>query len=91
MHQEELSPATVRRAATDVGGISDFDARYDKAIQEVKTDAAVGAALGVNSTPTFFVNGTRAPGGGMPPQYFEAADRAGAEARQVTADDAHRS
>jgi protein-disulfide isomerase len=73
MHQEELSPATVRGAAADVAQISDFDAQYPKAIQEVKTDAALGSALGVNSTPTFFINGKRIPGGGLPPQYFEAA------------------
>ncbi|HYT68810.1 MAG TPA: vitamin K epoxide reductase family protein [Vicinamibacterales bacterium] len=71
-HQEELSPATVRRAAADVGGIKDFDAQYSKTIQEVKTDAAIGSALGVDSTPSFFVNGKRIPGGGMAPQYFDA-------------------
>ena len=72
VHQDELSPATVRQAAKDVGGISDFDAGYDKALQEVKTEASVGAALGVTSTPTFFVNGRRLKGG-LPPQYLEAA------------------
>jgi uncharacterized membrane protein/protein-disulfide isomerase len=72
VHQDELSPATVRQAAKDVGGIADFDAGYAKAIQEVKTDASVGAVLGVTSTPTFFINGRRVRGG-IPPQYFEAA------------------
>ncbi len=72
VHQDELSPATVRQAAKDVGGISDFDAGYDKALQEVKTEASVGAVLGVTSTPTFFVNGRRLKGG-LPPQYLEAA------------------
>jgi protein-disulfide isomerase len=37
----------------------------------VKTDIALGASVGVNSTPSFFVNGRRIPGGGMPPQYFQ--------------------
>ena len=63
----------MRSAAADVGGIPDFDAQYPKAIQEVKTDAALGSALGVNGTPAFFVNGRRIPGGGLPPQYLEAA------------------
>ncbi len=71
-HQDELSPATVRTAAKDVGGIADFDARYDKALQEVKTEASVGAVLGVTSTPTFFINGRRLKGG-LPTQYLEAA------------------
>ncbi len=71
-HQEELSPATVRTAAKDAGGIGDFDAGYAKAIQEVKTEASTGAVLGVRKTPTFFINGRRLEGG-LPPQYFEAA------------------
>ena len=71
LHQEEISPATVRRVVVDTGKVTDFDARYDKAIQEVKTDAAIGSSVGVNSTPSFFINGRRIPGGGMPPQYFQ--------------------
>jgi uncharacterized membrane protein/protein-disulfide isomerase len=73
LHQQELSPTTVRGAAADVGKIRDFDAAYPKAIQEVKSDVALGSSLGVGSTPTFFINGKRIPGGGLPPQYFEAA------------------
>ena len=71
MHQEELSPSTVRRAAADVGQITDFDAQYPKVIEEVKADATMGSALEVNSTPAFFVNGKRIPGGGVPPNYFD--------------------
>ena len=71
-HQEELSPATVKRAAADIGGIGDFDAQYQKVLQSVRTDAAIGSALAVDSTPAFFVNGKRVPSGGVPPQYFEA-------------------
>ena len=69
MHQDQLSPATVRTAARDVAGITDFDAQYPKAIQEVKTEAATGAALGVNSTPTFFLNGRKI--GGLPPAALD--------------------
>jgi protein-disulfide isomerase len=72
-HQDELSPATVRRAAADVGGIADFDAQYPKALEEVKTDAALGSALGVSGTPAYFINGKRIPGGGLPAQYLQAA------------------
>ena len=72
-HQDELNAATVRRAAAEVGGIPDFDAQYAKAIQEVKTDASLGSALGVTGTPAYFINGRRVPGGGMAPQYFQAA------------------
>jgi protein-disulfide isomerase len=27
----------------------------------------------VNSTPSFFINGRRLPGGGLPPQYLQEA------------------
>jgi protein-disulfide isomerase len=71
-HQDTLSPETVRTAAREVGGITDFDAEYPKAIQTVKTDASTGGVLGVGSTPTFFINGRRLKGG-LPTQYFEEA------------------
>jgi uncharacterized membrane protein/protein-disulfide isomerase len=72
VHQAELSPTTVRQAAKDIGGVTDFDAGYERAISSVKTDASVGAMLGVTSTPTFFINGRRLRGG-LPPQYLDAA------------------
>jgi uncharacterized membrane protein/protein-disulfide isomerase len=72
-HQEELSPATVRRAAKEVGGIDNFEAQYARAIEEVKAEAAVGAKVAVEWTPTFFINGKRVPRVGLPPQQFEAA------------------
>jgi predicted DsbA family dithiol-disulfide isomerase len=72
LHQEELSPATIRRAAADVGRITDFDAQYPKVLPAVKADASVGSSLGVSGTPAFFVNGKRVPGAGVPPQYFDS-------------------
>ena len=72
MHQDEMTPTTVRTAAADIGKVTDFDAQYQRAIQEVKTDIALGSALDVGSTPSFFVNGRRIPGGGLAPQYFSA-------------------
>ena len=32
----------------------------------MKSDTALGASLGVQSTPTFFINGVRIPGGIAP-------------------------
>jgi protein-disulfide isomerase len=72
LHQDQLSAESVRQAAKDVGGITDFDAAYPKAIMEVKMDGTSGAVLGVTSTPTFFINGHRLKGG-LPPQYLDAA------------------
>jgi len=70
MHQDQLTPDSVRKAAAEIGKVTDFDAQYQRAMQEVKTDIALGASLNVNSTPSFFVNGRRLPGGGLSPQYF---------------------
>jgi len=72
VHQAELSPDTVRKAGADIAKVTDFQAQYDKAIQEVKTDAAVGTSLNVHSTPTFFINGRSLPAGGIAPQYFDS-------------------
>jgi uncharacterized membrane protein/protein-disulfide isomerase len=69
-NQTTLTPASVKQAAKDVAGIPDFDAKYARALQEVKTDASLGTLLQVGSTPTFFVNGKKIVGG-VPPQYFE--------------------
>jgi uncharacterized membrane protein/protein-disulfide isomerase len=70
-HQAELTPAVVKQAARDVGGIQDFDAKYAQALQEVKTDASLGGMLGVSQTPTFYVNGRKIPQV-VPPQYIDA-------------------
>jgi protein-disulfide isomerase len=72
VHQEELSPDTVRKAAADVAKVPDFQANYDAAIQEVKTNAAVGTSLNVHSTPTFFINGRALPAGAIAPQYIDS-------------------
>jgi uncharacterized membrane protein/protein-disulfide isomerase len=69
-NQPTLSPAVVKQAAKDVGKIDDFDAQYARVLQEVRTDASLGALVQVASTPTFFINGRRIVGG-MTPQYFE--------------------
>lgn len=72
VHQEEITAATAKRAAADIAGVQDFDTQYASVIGQVRTDASLGSSIGVTSTPAFFVNGKRIPGGGMPPQYFEA-------------------
>jgi uncharacterized membrane protein len=71
VHQIELSPDTVRTEGAKVAKVTDFQSNYDKAIQEVKTDAAVGTSLNVHSTPTFFINGRALPAGGIAPQYLD--------------------
>jgi len=72
VNQDQITVASVKRVADEMAGVKDFEAEYQKVIGQVRTDASIGTSLGVNSTPSFFVNGRRIPGGGMPPQYFEA-------------------
>ena len=67
-----LTPAAVRQAAVDVGGVVDFDAQYASVLNQVKADIALATILGIRVTPTFFINGVKLEGG-LPPQYFELA------------------
>ena len=69
---QNLTPDTVRKAAADIAGIEDFQGRYAEAIARVRQDVQLGEKLGVNSTPTFFVNGIRISGV-LPPAAFETA------------------
>ena len=62
-HQPDLTPAKVKEGLQAVAGIGDFDAQYASVLPAVKSDTALGASLGVQSTPTFFINGVRVAGG----------------------------
>jgi protein-disulfide isomerase len=66
-----LTADQVKDAARTVAGITDFDAQYGKAKEEIKADASLGQKLNVRSTPTFYING-RMPTQILPAQYFEA-------------------
>ena len=66
----QLTPDEVKGAAKSIGNITDFDAQYQRAIEEIKTDAGLGNLLKVRSTPTFFING-RSPTQVLPVQYFD--------------------
>jgi len=71
-NQLSLTPDTVKRAAKDIGGVPDFDAQYQTAVQEVKADANLGATLHISQTPTFYINGRKLTGNTItPPQYFD--------------------
>jgi protein-disulfide isomerase len=71
-NQASLTPSIVRDAAKTVGGIQDFNGGYAHALEEVKADANLGGLLGVNSTPTFFINSRKVPPGVIPVEYFDA-------------------
>ena len=71
-NQRALTPQLVRQAARDVGKITDFDARYAATLELVKADVSLARQFGVQSTPTFLINGVKIEGG-LPIQYFEQA------------------
>jgi uncharacterized membrane protein/protein-disulfide isomerase len=70
-NQPRLTPASVKQAVQMVGGVTDFDARYQTTLQLVKGDIAQGGQLQVQGTPTFFLNGIRLPG--LRAQFLDAA------------------
>ncbi len=76
-----------RRRGTSAGSRTSMRS-IARVLEEVKTDAGLGALLKVNSTPTFFINGRRVPTAqGIPsPAVIDAIIEAGAEAGQVTRD-----
>jgi predicted DsbA family dithiol-disulfide isomerase len=71
-NQSTLTPDVVKTAAKEVGGVNDFDAQYQGQLQAVKADIALGGLLGVEATPTFYINGVLVKGG-LAPQYFQSA------------------
>jgi len=71
-HQPEMTPASVRQAARDIGGVTDFDARYPGTVELVKGDTVLGKQRGVKATPTFVINGVKVEGMWIP-QYFDQA------------------
>ncbi|MDH4066741.1 MAG: thioredoxin domain-containing protein, partial [Acidobacteriota bacterium] len=69
-NQPSMTPATVRQAAKDIGGVTDMDARYAATVALVRGDAQQGVQMKITGTPTFFMNGMRLPG--LRPEFFDA-------------------
>jgi uncharacterized membrane protein/protein-disulfide isomerase len=70
-HQPEMTPDRVKQAVREVAQVTDFDAQYPKVLAEVRADSQMGQRLGVNGTPTFFINGIKVPS--LRASYFDAA------------------
>jgi uncharacterized membrane protein/protein-disulfide isomerase len=71
-HQQEMTPESVRKAAREIGQVTDLDARYEATLALVKGDIAMGNQLKVTQTPTFFINGIKIDGA-WAPQFFDQA------------------
>jgi protein-disulfide isomerase len=71
-NQPEMTAESVRKAAREIGQVTDFDAKYAATVDAVKADIAFGHTLDVNATPTMFINGVKIPGV-LAPQYYDQA------------------
>lgn len=85
--QSTIQPAILRQQLLDLGAQAGVDkdklaACYDAktTLPEVRADYVEGNKLGVNQTPTFFINGKLAPGVIAPEQFFKMVDEALAQA-----------
>ncbi len=73
-NQSGLERDAILEALEDISGVdaARFDARYAAEIEQVKRDIAIGAALPVQATPTYIINGVLLRGG-LAPRFFDAA------------------
>jgi len=69
--QEGMNRDLVKQGLVEIAQVTNYDDEYAKTIELVKEDARLGQKLGIQGTPTFFVNGIRV--GSLRPAYFDAA------------------
>ena len=69
--QEGMNRDVVKQGLAEIAQVTDYDAQYATVIEQVKEDARLGQKLGIQGTPTFFVNGIKV--GSLRPAYFDAA------------------
>jgi protein-disulfide isomerase/uncharacterized membrane protein len=70
-NQPTLTLDALKKAVLDIGGVKNFDQQYQTVLTDVKGDTALGGLLGVNQTPTFYLNGVKLPP--LQPEYLNAA------------------
>lgn len=71
-NQDSLTRDRVKEGLTEVAQVTDFDAKYDETLEDVRADALLGQKLQITGTPTFFINGIRIAST-LRPVYFDAA------------------
>jgi protein-disulfide isomerase/uncharacterized membrane protein len=70
-NQQGLTLDGLKKAVIDIGGVKNFDQQYPTVLTDVRGDTALGGLLGVNQTPTFYLNGVKLPP--LQPEYLNAA------------------
>ena len=61
-NQPAMTSETVRKAAREIGQVTDFQDKYASTIEQVKGDINFGHSLNVKATPTLFINGVKVEG-----------------------------
>jgi len=69
--QDSFSVDLIKRGLSEIAQVNSFDAEYPKTIEAVREDVKLGTSVGVNGTPTFFLNGIRI--NSLRPAYLDAA------------------
>jgi protein-disulfide isomerase len=71
-HQSfDMTRDDVKKGLSEVVPAADFEGEYAEILPAIREDAQLGQKVGVNSTPTFFINGIRFSA--LRPAYFDAA------------------
>lgn len=76
-HHAELTPDFVRSYANRLGLQAEYESRYGDTIAVIRRDIELGAKVGIQGTPTYFVNGIQIDNA-MPPALFASVVRAAA-------------
>ena len=71
-NQSGITPDKVKQGVREVAQVTDFDAQYPKVLEQVRADSKLGQQLGIEGTPTFFINGIKI-NASLRPVYFDAA------------------
>jgi uncharacterized membrane protein/protein-disulfide isomerase len=71
-NQPSMTSETVRKAAREIGQVTDFQEKYAATIELVKGDIAFGKTLNVSGTPNMFINGVKVSGA-LAPQFMARA------------------
>jgi uncharacterized membrane protein/protein-disulfide isomerase len=71
-NQPSMTSETVRKAAREIGQVTDFQEKYAATIELVKGDIAFGKTLNVSGTPNMFINGVKVSGA-LEPQFMARA------------------
>jgi uncharacterized membrane protein/protein-disulfide isomerase len=59
MNGSKKGPGLIAGKVKELTGVADFEKQYQARLDDIQRDIADGKALGVGSTPTYFVNGVQ--------------------------------